>query len=575
MLHRDGLLHQPEARPIGPRAVRWARAGITREDRARYRADQAVHPTPQRPSVRWSPPPPRDGGPPPGPPLEDHDAPPSALFDQDDAPLLPGHIGFDPQLPDPADTSWQHPDPEEPPLDLDRLGDVPDLAELLLGLRQVDRLVRRNLARLRALSALDVAAVTGLSLTGWLTLAGRRTSADVRMLRTADRALTRLPSLSAAFSAGQISWAQVRSIALAVERLPCHLDDDIDHAVARGLCAATETEPDAVTRQIRWALAALHPDPDTDAEERATREQYLGMQPHPDGIGGRFWGEAGAEAFALLDAALNQDLPPGPRQRQGFAGDPAHHGPGRSTLTRRHGAARLERLCDILDDHLADHGRGARSAGPPSADHGDGPRSTTRAGTHPRTGPPSDPGAARRSRPTLLLRAELDSLLDRARTPASLLTTLLGGHVRVTADAARRLIDERGADLRTVILDDHGQVIGVGRKQRLAPGWLRETLLALHDTCSAPTCDTAARLCHLDHARPWYPTDPRHPPGRTDIDQLAPLCARDNTSKEAQGWTAMQQADGSRIWRHRPTGTTTRTLPATWTPRPRQPDPPP
>jgi hypothetical protein len=133
---------------------------------------------------------------------------------------------------------------------------------------------------------------------------------------------------------------------------------------------------------------------------------------------------------------------------------------------------------------------------------------------------PSKPGRS------LLVRVELATLLDRSALPATLLTTLTGGRMWVDAPTARRLADEREVDLRLVVVDDTGAVVGVGRKQRYAPGWLRDATLALHDTCSAPGCRVAARVCQVDHARPWTPRTDRGP-GRTDIDQLAPLCGTD------------------------------------------------
>lgn len=196
------------------------------------------------------------------------------------------------------------------------------------------------------------------------------------------------------------------------------------------------------------------------------------------------------------------------------------------------------------------------------------PRSTS-----PRTG--TTAGAGGHLRPLLLLRANLASLLDRDQTPARLLTTSLGGHVRVTADTARRLIDERGADLRTVIIDDHGSIVGVGRRRRVPPGWLRETLAAVHDTGTAPGCDAAARGSDIDHALPWFPARPGDRLGRTDGDELGPLCRPDNRGKERDSWRAAQLADGSRRWTHERSGLATRTLPATWRPPPRsEPDHP-
>jgi hypothetical protein len=168
------------------------------------------------------------------------------------------------------------------------------------------------------------------------------------------------------------------------------------------------------------------------------------------------------------------------------------------------------------------------------------------------------------SRPQVLVRVDLHTLLDRDHMPAELLTHLTGGKLWLDADSARQLTDARGADLRAIVLDTSGRVVGVGRRRRFAPGWLTDATLALHDTCSHPGCRTAARRCDIDHARPWNPTDLKRPPGRTDVDQLAPLCEHHNHRKEADGWRVEQSADGSRRWVHPRSGLATTTRPATW-----------
>ena len=120
------------------------------------------------------------------------------------------------------------------------------------------------------------------------------------------------------------------------------------------------------------------------------------------------------------------------------------------------------------------------------------------------------------------------------------------------------------------MVDDTGHVVGVGRQTRIPPGWLADAVLAVHDTCTEPGCTTAALACDLDHARPWHPARPDQTPGRTDIDNLAPLCRPANRTKETDGWTAIQTADGRRTWRHERTGLQIRTLPTTTPPRPRR-----
>jgi hypothetical protein len=133
----------------------------------------------------------------------------------------------------------------------------------------------------------------------------------------------------------------------------------------------------------------------------------------------------------------------------------------------------------------------------------------------------------------LLLRCDYTELLDATRTPLDLLTRLVGGSLRLTSAAARRLLDQRGVELRTIIVD-HGQVLGVGRASRVPPGWLRDATLAVHSTCTGPLCDRPALGADLDHAQPWQPTHPDQLPGGTDVDNLGPLCAATNRAKETR-----------------------------------------
>jgi hypothetical protein len=128
------------------------------------------------------------------------------------------------------------------------------------------------------------------------------------------------------------------------------------------------------------------------------------------------------------------------------------------------------------------------------------------------------------------------------------------------------LADERGVLLRTVVVDDHGAVLGVGRATRRPPGWLTDSDLAVHDTCTGPGCDRPAARAQTDHAVPWWPTRPDQPPGTTDIDNLGPLCDATNRDKEAAGWQVDQTTGGVRTWHHPRSGLTCTTVPTTWRP---------
>lgn len=415
------------------------------------------------------------------------------------------------------------------PLDLPVLDEVPELGAALQAARRIDREVAVLIDGLMRLQDDEVAEhATGVALEQWLAIVAGRTHADRRMLLTTCDVLRRLPSLRGAFLfEASVTWSQLRSIVLQVCRLPHQLDDRIDHELARAIGDATGADPDVLPRTVAWTVASL--EPDTDTSPVRAPDEFFAMQPRLDGTGGRVWGEFGGHGFAVLDAALHT-------ARGDEAGQHANHDPATP-----HGAE---------DTHVVD-GHRAATAGARRArrlvellDHDCG----TPTGT---------------LRPTLLVRIALDDLLLPDRTPAALLTHLTGGRMWVDAATARRIADERGADLRTVVLDDTGQVVGVGRRTRAVPGWLRETTLAVHDTCTGPGCQAAARVCDTDHADPWYPTNTDGHGGRTDVDNLGPLCRHHNRTKEPSGWRATQTADGSRDWHHPRTGLATRTIPAT------------
>ena len=539
-------LRPARARHVNPRTIRRAPAApLASESRGNYHLD-GPQPEPQ-PEPQPQPEPAREQG-----------------TEPDTVPLALARLA---EVPFPDDPDGPEPPDHQAPFGLPVLDELPQLAAVLHDLRQVDRLISQVIDGLLLLEDTSLAeAATGLGLDTWLTVVGRRTGADVRMLRTTAKVMRRVPSLHAAFQAGRISWAQVRSVVLTVRPLPRHLDDRIDEAVAYVLIGAAETEPDGLTRSIRWHLDALDPSETEREQQEASEQEYLAMQPRLDGTGGRFWGELGATNWALFDAAINTALfddhtPHTTETTEAGASscsdpdadDAAVRDPDDLDAVDRHatprrirdvGRARITRLIDHLDSSMANR------LAPPTA----GAQAMSRPTGHAVSGP-------MRSRMQLLLRIDLSTLLDRDQAPTSLLTTLLGGHVRVTAATARALLQQRGADLRTVIVDDVGAVVGVGRRARVAGDWLNDATLALHDTCSFPGCSIAARRSQTDHAHPWHPARRGDPPGRTDIDQLAPLCWAHNQTKESDGWSVTQRSDGTRRWRHHRTGLSTTTPP--------------
>jgi hypothetical protein len=413
----------------------------------------------------------------------------------------------------------------EVPFGLPVLAEVPELAGLLADLRAIDRLVARVLDVLLVLEDTSLAeTATGLPVERWMATVGLRTRADRRMLQTAATACRRLPGVHDAFGRGQLSWAQLRVIALKLQRLPTHHDAAIDTELTTALDTAGDVaDPDSLAHIVAQVLAAYEPAAgDPRERDGAPEHDVLAMQPRLDGSGGLLFGDFGPAGFAAIDNRLTTGPPPHPC-RDGLGHDPDPH-PAAATarqLARRR-ADRLVELC-----------------------------------TH----QPDRPHAPGRPVPaSYVVRVEVATLLRLgADQAATLLTHLTDGAMWLDAATARTLADTHGARLRTVLLDQ-GRVVGVGRATSRPPGWLTEATLALHDTCTAPGCRVAARVCDTDHARPYSRGGP------TDIDNLAPLCATDNHTKEPHGWTCTQHPDGRRTWHHPRTGITTTTLPATWRP---------
>ena len=96
---------------------------------------------------------------------------------------------------------------------------------------------------------------------------------------------------------------------------------------------------------------------------------------------------------------------------------------------------------------------------------------------------------------------------------------LAGGRMKASSDALQRLIDERGADLAGIVLDDCRHVVGVGDTTQVPPVWLRRAIWARDVTVRDPDGSTPIRRADLDHVTEW-------PDGATDVSNLHPLGRR-------------------------------------------------
>jgi hypothetical protein len=434
------------------------------------------------------------------------------------------------------------------PFGLPVLAELPELSGVLQRLDVADRAMLDAVVGLaRLLDHDEVATTSGVPVETWIASVTRHTRLDRRLLLRAARWLTRLPSLATAATTGAVSWPQLRGLTLTLAELPAGHDHHAERWLATHLPhLEPDADPDALlgllARTIAgWAAQASPPPEPVPATNR------LVIQPTLDGTRGRIHGDYDATGLALLDDAT------APTRHQ------LEHPGGAAGARADNLLTRLTHTCP--DPHASRDDTG-------DGDAGDGAGAGAGGGGGGGGGGPFGGGLGPVQ---LLLRAELDTLLGHD-LPVELLTRLSGGRLRITAPAARRLLERYGARVRT-ILTDHGSVIGVGRATRIPPGYLRDAALAVHDTCTGPYCTRPARGAELDHAVPWHPAHPDQPPGHTDHDNLGPLCDSTNRAKEAAGWRATQHPDGRRRWHHPRTGLTITTIPTTWRPPPPTPTP--
>lgn len=403
------------------------------------------------------------------------------------------------------------------------------MAEAVTLVQRRDRTMARLLGLLVSISGADeLAEVTGgMTLHVWLQHAARCTHAEARDLLGTAEVVRDLPTVVAGLGDGWLSWSQVTAIARAARRVPVADRSDLDRLVGDAMVAHRDWEPDALVDDVWQWVDARQPSRLQQAEAAAERDRFLTLSPRLFG-GGSLYGELDTIGFATVAEALDAPLGPPVAPPDDLADTDAVDAAfdqldaQRRALTKHHGRRLADRLVALCE---ADLGGGA-----------------------------ADPDARATARPLLLATVDLDALLDATRTPGWLLHTLAGGHMKVSSDTLQRLVDQRGADVRTIVFDD-SRVVGVGRRTAIPPGWLREAVWATHVAVNDPEGTTPVRRADLDHEDPW-------PDGPTDADNLQPLGRRWHNHKTTGAWTVRRSRDGTTTWRHRRHGWTIRLAPS-------------
>jgi hypothetical protein len=127
--------------------------------------------------------------------------------------------------------------------------------------------------------------------------------------------------------------------------------------------------------------------------------------------------------------------------------------------------------------------------------------------------------------------ADLEALTeDQGRTGVA---ELSAGPV-ISSETARRLACD---SIVECVITDHGRVLGIGRRSRLIPAWLRRQLWFRDGGCRFPGCPER-HFIHGHHRRHWADLGP------TDLENLILLCGFHHRFVHEHGWKIEADPEG-------------------------------
>lgn len=308
---------------------------------------------------------------------------------------------------------------------------------------------------------------------------GHRTDAAAD-LRLAE-ALSRRPHLAERLRGGHLNLAQARVIAAALDDLPDEVPTPVVTDAESTLVGnAADFEPDALRRLGRRILEVVAPEIAEAIEARAlarletiARERMrLGIRPLGDGttrITGLLPDADAARLAVYLHAFTN------PRRDQAL--EAAAEG-RRVPYGRRTAQAFCHLLETLTPTDLPIHGGDAT---------------------------------------TVVITMTLDALRADLGTATLAHTPPGGASQQISAHEARRLACT--AHLIPAVLGSEGEVLDLGRSQRLFSRAQRRALLLRDRTCRAEGCDIPGTWAEAHHLLPWSRGGP------TDLDNALLLCS--------------------------------------------------
>lgn len=358
-----------------------------------------------------------------------------------------------------------------------------DKQTALVRLAQVESMVHE--LRLRVLAGADeVGDQSGArDSAAWLSSAAQLDTKAARADRHLAKALDQHPRLAAGMRAGTVSPAQAHIILNGLDDLPGDVDDAVAAAAEHelvGYCA--DFRPRELRRLTRRLLEVLDPDgaeaaegSRLEAEERRARER-ASLRFRDLGNGRtRLWGVLPTPVAQRFEHYLQAYTSPRRRPDEATSPTDAPLVDGRRVPRHRAYAHALAALLENIDpDGLPLHGGDATS---------------------------------------VFVTMTLDQVRNELATAGVLAAD---GESEISATDARRLACQ--ATHLPVVLGGRGEVLDLGRAQRLHRPAQRKAIRLRDRGCRAEGCTTPAAWCEIHHRTPWAQG------GSTTVDDAACLC---------------------------------------------------
>jgi hypothetical protein len=303
-----------------------------------------------------------------------------------------------------------------------------------------------------------------------------------------------LAATAKAWDAGLLDVEHLRVIQKFFRELPDHVPPaEVEKAEQSLAEHAQNLRPDQLEKVAARLATHLNPDGKFSEQDRARKRGFVwcGGQ-RPDGMSvGRL--TATPELRAMLDAWLAKFAAPGMCNPDGGEAE---------RDVRGHGQRQHDALAELVRGRLGDPKLGQHKGLPV----------------------------------TLIVTATLQDLQAKAGHAVT-----AGGTLLPITDVIRMA---RPAYNYLAVFDKvTGKSLWLGRKKRLASAEQRIMLLARDRGCTAPGCTVRGYDCQVHHAAQGWKLG-----GRTDIDDLALACKRDNLHAENDGWDTRRLPNGQTEW---------------------------